>query len=263
MTAIILAIVTATLMILLLIVGIAFSFSLVKRQKEKQIMELTETKLNFEKEIRQVETEVSEQVMSHVASELHDNIGQMLTAMHIQIENQTLDHPETEESYVPIKKYLTNVTQQIRLLSKSLNNDFIEQKGLVGAIEIEADRLNALNRFHVTVTKKMEDFDLQKDQELMIFRIFQEISQNALKHARAKNLFVNILGNSVNFELEIKDDGVGFDTEEIRAKSDGSGLTNIVKRASLAGLDCEFKTKKGEGTSYKFTKKPIMPSKKK
>jgi signal transduction histidine kinase len=262
MSAIILAIVTATLVILLLIVGIAFSFSLIKRQKERQIMELTETKLNFEKEIRLVETEVTEQVLSHVASELHDNIGQMLTAMHIQIENQTLDFPETEKAYTPLKKYLTNVTQQVRSLSKSLNNDFIFQAGLVKSIQAEVNRLNELRRFDVQLETDTEEVSLQKDQELMVFRIFQEISQNALKHSRAKNLWVNIKEKPNTFELEIKDDGVGFDVIEIEKTSDGSGLKNIIKRADLAGLTCDLKSEIGRGTSYVFKGKPDLSIKK-
>lgn len=261
MNAILLAVLAATLLILLLLVAVALSLAIMRRQKERQQTELAETKLSFEKEIRQVETEVSEQVMGHVASELHDNIGQMLTAMHIQLQNQTLDHPESEETLAPLQNHLSHITQQIRLLSKSLNNDFIEKSGLVGSIQTEVERLNELRRFQVEYVFQGEETPLAKEQDLMVYRIFQEIMNNALKHAKAQHVWIQLNTSRTDFRLEIKDDGVGFDYEEKKRLGDGSGLANIVKRANLANLDCHFTTKLGDGTRYIFTKKVENKSK--
>ena len=82
------AIVSSTLLILLLIAIVILVFFISGKQRVKQEMEMNKAKLLFEQELRQVETEVTEHVMSQFAQELHDNIGQLHTAMHIQIENQ-------------------------------------------------------------------------------------------------------------------------------------------------------------------------------
>lgn len=256
MNDIILSIVAATLLILLLIAGIAITFFISNRQRMRQEQILVETKLDFERELRQVETEVSEHVMGQFANELHDNIGQLLTAMHIEIENRKLDSPENQDEYKPLEIYLNEVTQQLRLLSKTFNNDFIAHSGLLTAIQLEVKRMNHLRRFVVHLDADSVVSVLKKDEELMVFRIFQEILQNVMKHAGAKNVFIRLKTDSEMFELEVKDDGSGFDYEEVFRQNKASGLRNIFKRAALAQLECAIHTKVGEGTSYILKKSP-------
>lgn len=250
MNDIILSIISVTLLILLLIAGIAITFFISNRQRIRQEVVLAETKLNFERELRQVETEVSEHILGQLARELHDNIGQTLTAMHIHIQNQKLDHPELAESFKPAEIYLGEVSQQLRLLSRTLNNDFIKHSGLLEAIRHETERLKALKRFEVHLDTGNGDFDLDKDQELMLFRILQEIIQNALRHSVAKNLYISLKPAGQSFEAEIADDGKGFDYEKIFSVNKASGLRNILKRAALANMECTIQTKPGEGVRF-------------
>lgn len=256
MNDIILSIVAATLLILLLIAGIAITFFISNRQRMRQEQILVETKLDFERELRQVETEVSEHVMGQFANELHDNIGQLLTAMHIEIENRKLDFPEHQDEYKPLEIYLNEVTQQLRLLSKTFNNDFIAHNGLLQALQLEVNRMNHLRRFTVHLDADSVVSVLKKDEELMVFRIFQEILQNVMKHAHAKNVFIRLRTNAERFELEVRDDGKGFDYEEVFKQNKASGLRNILKRAALAQLECSIQTKLEEGTSYILKKSP-------
>lgn len=256
MNDIILSIVAATLLILLLIAGIVITFFMTNRQRMRQEHELTETRLAFEQELRRVEAEVSEHVMSQFSNELHDNIGQLLTAMHIEIENRKLDDPENQESFKPLEIYLAEVRQQLRLLSKTLNNDFISYSGLLASLKLEVDRLNKLKRFVARIEDEVTGTPLKSDQELMIFRIFQEIIQNVMKHAEAKQVVITLKSDSEQFELRIRDDGKGFDYEETFRENKGSGLRNILKRTALAQLECTIHTKIGEGTTYILKKLP-------
>src|SRR5258706_8107213 len=98
---VVLAVISTTLLVLLLIAGIVIAFFITGIQKSKQKIELAETKLVFEKDLRTVETEVTESIMGQFAQELHDNIGHLLTALHIQVENQKLDYPQLVESFKP------------------------------------------------------------------------------------------------------------------------------------------------------------------
>ena len=90
---------------------------------------------------------------------------------------------------------------------------------------------------------------LNKDQRLMVFRIFQEVLNNALKHSQATNIDVSLQGQG-RFLLCLKDNGVGFDTEEMLQSGKGAGLRNIPKRAALAGMECRTDTAKGQGTIF-------------
>lgn len=243
------SVISTTLLILLLILGLIISFFISGRRRIKQQMELAETKLNFERELRQVETEVSEHVMSQFAQELHDNIGQLLTAMHIQIENQKLEHPGLVEGYKPVEIYLGEVTQHLRLLSRTLNNDYLGHIGLLAALQLEVDRLRALKRFTIHWQPISGNTHLEKNQELMVFRIFQEITQNALRHSSASNVFISVSLDK-GFELSVKDDGKGFDKEAVFASGKASGLRNIMKRSRLAGMDCVIDAPPGKGSLF-------------
>lgn len=250
---ILISVVSTTLLVLLLIFGIILTFFITGRQRTKQQMELINTKLAFERELRLVETEVSEHVMSQFAQELHDNIGQLLTATHIQIENQKLDTPELAERYKPIEIYLGEVSQQLRLLSRTLNHDYLGHIGLLSAIQLEVDRLRALNRFTIHWQMPEGVTHLEKNQELMVFRIFQEITQNTLRHSGAKNLYLTIDLHH-GFEFCVRDDGVGFNQEVILHSNKASGLRNMIKRAQLAGLELEMKSSPNNGSLFVLKK---------
>lgn len=254
MNDIVLSIVLSTLLILLLIAGIALAFFMVGRQRIRQEKQLAENRLAFEREIRQVETEVAEQLLARFAGELHDNVGQLLTAMHIQIQNHKMDHPQTAQDFGPMENCLAEVTQQVRLLGRTLNNDYIGRIGLLAALRIEADRLRSLRRFALHWEPGTGTIDLSKDQELMLFRIFQEITQNALRHSAARNLYLETGNGTGNLVLSVRDDGKGFDPDEVLRTAKASGLGNIVKRAAMAGLTCRIEAAPGKGAAFVFEK---------
>lgn len=256
MNHLVLSIFSMTLLVLLLVAGIVLTLFIAGKQRAQQEKLLAETKLDFERELRQVEAEVSEHVMAQFAHELHDNIGQLLTAMHLQIENQKIDHPVLAEGYKPIEIYLGEVSQQLRLLSKTLNNDFIGNSGLYEAIQLELNRLKNLRRFKVHMKDSSKTTYLDKQQELMVFRIFQEIMHNALRHSGAQNVYITLMTNPTAFELEIRDDGKGFDLEHMFESNKASGLRNILKRAKLARLECTMQSAIGKGTLFILKKMP-------
>ncbi len=228
------------------------------KERVTQRMEMANAKLSYERELRQVETEVGEQVRGQFAKELHDNIGQLLTAMHIQVENQKIDHPILEEGLKPIEIYLSELTRELKLLSRTSNHDYIGHIGLFSAMQLEINRLHTLKRFTVHVQGINGVSNLDKNRELMVFRIFQEIIQNALRHSTAKNLYITIDSSGNSFELTIKDDGKGFITKEILDSQKASGLRNIMNRAALAGLECQIISSPGEGCLFKLKKNPTL-----
>lgn len=255
MNEIIWSIIAGTGIIAVLVLGIGYTFFKANRDKRKQESILLETKRAFEEEIRGVETEVQEQLMSSIANELHDNAGQLLTAMHIEIHNLKTDFPEQVENYALVETYLEEVIQLLRLLGKSLNTDFINDSGLVAAMEVEAERINSLRRFKVQLDIDRQPSKLEKNQELVLFRIFQEIIQNGLKHSKAKNIQVKLRFEP--FSLHIIDDGIGFDPDEIKRNNKASGLRNIEKRASLVQMKCTLTSEVGKGTEYYFQKEMV------
>jgi signal transduction histidine kinase len=238
---IILAIVFSTLIILLLVAGVAITiFISGKRQAKLQ--------LEYEKELRAVQQEVQEQTMANVARELHDNIGQMLTLMKIQIESKRANEEFTQLAQ-PVHTTLSDTIQQVRLLGRSLNSDMLEEYGLLQAITQEVARLQPAISTQINWNSDDVEPALNRNQRLMCFRIFQEVMNNTLKHANARNISITVQGKHP-FRLEIKDDGRGFDMNTAMGQGKGMGLKNIIKRAALAEMICKIDATDGKGTIF-------------
>lgn len=250
-------IILSTLLILLLIAGVAISFFVASRERSKQQIVLAQTRLNYEKELRKVETEVSEYMMQQFAQELHDNIGHILTCMRLAVENKKLDHPDQQEVFAPFDKYLDEASQQLRLLSRSMNTDYVSNAGLQNAIQLEVERQRQLKKFEIHYDYEGTEIPLDKNQQLMTFRIFQEIIQNAIRHSKAKNIYIN-LTTVPGFALTIRDDGNGFDVPHILSSLKSSGMKNIIKRAEMADLECAITSGAGTGCSYKLINKRVI-----
>lgn len=243
------AIVSATLLVLLLIGGVFMTIILANRRHVQQEIKMAQMELDYEKELRQVENEVQEQTLTNVSRELHDNIGQLLTMMRIQMEQEKYERPDVAKMLEPVDQTLVTTIDQVRSLSRSLNTDHLEQSGLLHAVDNEITRLKLIARYTLHWKNDDTEPDLNKDQKIMVFRIFQEIINNVLKHARARNIYITLKGKDA-FTLEVNDDGAGFDKDAAFASNKSSGLKNIIKRAALANLQCDIDTEAGRGSRF-------------
>jgi signal transduction histidine kinase len=242
-------IIVTTLLILLLITGVIITIFLANRRHVQQEVKMAQMQTNYEKELRTVENEVQEHTLNNISRELHDNIGQLLTLMRIQIEQEKLDHPDHVGILAPVDATLTDTIQQLRMLSHSLNSDVLEQNGLLQMIGQEIKRLRQFKAIAIDWQNDGKEPEIGKDRRIMAFRIFQEILNNMLKHAGAKNISVN-LKTAGSFSLTVQDDGKGFDLQQTMRDGKGSGLKNMAKRAALANLHFHIDTAMGKGATF-------------
>ncbi len=242
-------IIVTTLLILLLITGVIITIFLANRRHVQQEIKMAQMQTSYEKELRTVENEVQEHTLNNISRELHDNIGQLLTLMRIQLEQEKLDHPDIAATLAPLDNTLSDTVQQLRLLSHSLNSDVLLQNGLLNMIEQEARRLRQFKAISINWQNDGTEPDLNKDQRIMVFRIFQEVLNNILKHAAARNIEVTLRAQN-NFSLTIRDDGQGFDLQQTMRDGRGAGIKNMTKRAALANLHFHIDTAMGKGTTF-------------
>lgn len=242
-------IVLVTLLLVILLAGIFIAYISIGRQKNKQLMALTQAQLKFEQELRMVEVELAEQMMGRFSRELHDNVGHELTCIRLAIENIKLDNATLNELLMPIDQYLTEASDQLQLLSRSFNSDYISQLNLKEAMNLEVKRLEQLKKFEICWESDFIKSPLNKNQELIVFRIFQEVVSNMAKHSKATRLTIELKSNE-KLILTIADNGRGFNLNEMLESKDASGLRNILKRSEIAGIDCDIKTAIGYGCKY-------------
>jgi signal transduction histidine kinase len=219
--------------------------------KEKQ--SLTQ---EWQRELLTAKIEVQEQTLQHFCTELHDNIGQKLSVARIYINKLEAAKLESTE-----KEDLTNIStllgaaiNDLRNTANSLNPDYIADWNLSESLQREMTRINQTNFANCSLSIVEGSCDiLNKQQELLLFRICQEFIQNSIKHARCSNISASINFKNHVFSMTLKDDGIGFKADELGKENKGSGVKNILNRAKILGAEVDINSTLEIGTSLNLS----------
>ncbi|MDB5126628.1 ATP-binding protein [Mucilaginibacter sp.] len=204
------------------------------RRKKKHQEETVMMQQNFENELLKTQMEVQEQTLKTVAYDLHDNIGQLLSLTTITLSSINInDNQNTAEKIALVEALTLRSIKEVKALSRLLHGEEIVSRGLKAAIEFELEWLKRLDRFEVTFEHNNVFFTGDGAKETILFRLFQEIINNIIQHAKATKILIKLEVIEDNFWLTIRDNGVGFDVDEILKRKAGMGLHNIVKRSTM------------------------------
>jgi signal transduction histidine kinase len=197
--------------------------------------------------------EVQEAERRHIARELHDEIGQSLTAAELNLQaalrapaSAKLEY-QLEESIRAVERVL----EQVHDLSLSLRPSMLDDLGLEPAIRWYANRQAGLTGMEVRFHADPLDERLDPVIETECFRVAQEALTNVVRHANAKAISIRLTRDNGHLHLTVRDDGVGFDVagQRNQAVSGASlGLLSMEERASLAGGGLELTSTPGQGT---------------
>lgn len=242
------AILFSTIALLLLLIATIIVFIAAHRQRVRQTVLLAETQVRYEQELRRIAAEVQEQLLANLSGELHSNIGQRLTLIHMQLQacEAATGNPPPLLNTAGLN--LVEAMKQVRQLSHAYSADILTERGLFPMIAQEVGRLQQNGRLRVEFEADAapDGLFLSPDQQLVAFRLFQEGVNNVLKHAAASMLRIRI-GSGPFFLLEIIDDGTGFDPQSA-GQPKGLGLSHMQRRAALANLQCSIVSTPGSGT---------------
>lgn len=239
----------------LLLVGfIVTILFLYQRRRHQALQEMSALKLQFEQELLKTQLEIQENTFQTISQELHDNIGQMLSVVKISL--AVLPIEKAHDAYAPIlnaRQVLNKAIIDLSNLTKSLHTDRITEISLDEAIRFELEAVKRSGILTVEFELVGGPCDFEQQQKIFLFRIFQEILNNILKHSQAKEVKVRMVCQGVNnFVLRISDNGIGFNVEEKRkgvSSSSGVGLKSLYNRAHLIGADLEIISTPGAGTT--------------
>ncbi len=232
--------------IFLLVSFVIIFFVAFQRRKNKLLMEKLEAKQKFEKELATSQLEIQEQTFKNIAWELHDNVGQLLSVVNLQLNmlNNTIPN-EFHEQVTETKGVVSEAVQEIRSLSKILNHDVVLKNGLVTSLNIELERFNRLQFLDASIKINGEIVALDNENEILIFRILQEFLSNVIKHAKASKLSVTLEYEENSLIINAVDDGVGFNISE---KTHSSGMQTMQARAKLLKAEFSLNSEIGKGT---------------
>jgi PAS domain S-box-containing protein len=196
---------------------------------------------------------VQEEERSRLARDLHDEVGQLLTALKIDL--QDIQHGEVGEtrfdslsdSLVLVDHLLT----QVRTLALDLRPSLLDDLGLVPALRWYANRQATRNGW--TLSLSVEDMTgrVPATIEVACFRVVQEALTNIAKYARAKTIDLTLRRHDEELTLILQDDGVGFDVPSARQRAQGGesiGLLGMEERVRLAGGQLVIVSAAGQGT---------------
>lgn len=211
-----------------------------KHLKEKETMEA-----DFEKQLLQSQLETQEHTLNQLSNEIHDNVGQLLNSTKLLIGLTQRSLPEPPETLVMADDTLGKAIQEVRTLSKALNKEWLQQFDFMQNLEAEIARINAAKSMRIELFRP-QSIHLKRDQQTILFRIVQEILQNAIKHANAKMIAIRIREENGLLVIYIADDGTGFDEAGTRKSV---GLLNIRNRTRLLGGTVEWQSSINKGTA--------------
>lgn len=222
-----------------------------KNKKRENSLKLEQQKILHQKELLATEVEIQMQTMQQIGREIHDNVGQKLTLASLYTQQLTFENKSEplNERIDQIGDIINQSLADLRLLSKTLTDNSIENNDIATLLRREIARISELNKFQISLMLDDEKLDLSYELKSVILRVTQEFFQNSIKYSNCTEMSISLLSANNQLSIELMDNGIGFDVQNL--KSQGIGLSNMKRRISLIGGEYVLTSKANEGTFLK------------
>lgn len=207
---------------------------------------------------------IREQERASLSRELHDELGQVLTAMKMDLRWIEKRLPESDEVVLgrvnSLVALIDNAILSVQRISRMLRPPVLDHLGLTEAIRSAAKRLLDGTEIACEVISKPKDIVLERETSTAFFRIFQEALTNITRHGQAGKVVVTLKRSGGRMIMEVADDGRGITRDEIENPK-SIGLTGMRERACAAGGSLTVTGVRGQGTTVTLSV-PLTPAKK-
>ena len=244
-------------LILVSILLVSFLLFYQKRQKSALVKKVIEEKnkrqaieiesLKQENQLISMQSilEGQEEERKRIALDLHDNIGSMVTAIKVKVMNiqENLNALEEMNIKTELDSMITNVSTELRRISHNMTPVAFDMTGINGAID---DLLRNVESEKIEVTNDLTGLDVfeSKQKSILLYRVFQEVIQNVLKHSKASHLRLESFKEANKLHISIWDDGIGL-SQEIWETSSNLGIKSIQSRVNYLGGKITLENDKG------------------
>lgn len=224
------------------------------RRKKKILTERRIREAQFQQELLQAQLEMQEHTFKTVSQEIHDNVGQILSIIKLNLNILTFKN-EGNEQLEDIKTMLTDAIKELRDLSAGYYADRLVEEGLLVAIQHQLRQLDKTGLFTTSFHSELETLSVDKNKVIFLHRMVQEILHNVVKHSGASQVIAHISKKNEEIHISLQDNGKGFDSASTGFKA-GIGLSSIRQRASMIGADVQINSEIGSGTIVKLVFRP-------
>jgi PAS domain S-box-containing protein len=198
---------------------------------------------------------VQEEERRHLARELHDEVGQALTATKLNLKIITPDVPASAVGRLKDSiQLLDRLLGQVRQLSLDLRPPLLDQLGLVPTVRWLVDEQGQRTGLHMSFTASVDDLKIDPAVQIACFRVVQEAITNVIRHSHAKSVKVDLRREADRLWLNVRDDGVGFDPAAIQRGAErhsSLGLVSMKERTLLVRGGLEVRSARGGGTEIR------------
>jgi len=208
-----------------------------------------------------------EEERQKIARDLHDDVSQVIASINAHLASAINKLPEgSDESRSILQKaeeFSVQLLERIHGLIYQLRPSILDDFGLIAAIQWLSQNTLEISGINVDIQSKNKEPALSSELRTIIFRLFQEVFSNIVKHSKATRVTVRIAFNKKNIRITINDNGVGFEVNEAFNASDrprGLGLISMEERVAYLGGDFDIESEPGKGTSKVITI-PLMDKK--
>ncbi len=203
--------------------------------------------------------EGQEEERKRLARELHDGLGQMLTALKLGIENVGTHASFTEKGFKAmedLKSLIGQTIQETRTISFNLMPAVLSDFGIASALKLLTAQTASSTGANITFTSNFNGERLPKNIEVGMYRIAQEGIHNAIKYAQARRITVELVTRIKYVHLVIADNGKGFEFENVHADTEQNGIAhgiyNMQERAQMINGLMKIDSRPGKGTKIHF-----------
>jgi len=234
----------------LFILGIIFILILVTlNAKKRTLLDVQRKELEFETILNKVQLKSIEDERRKLGSILHDDLGQLLTLIHMQL-SELKKNDRDNSSLKMIEDLCNSASERCSSISKMLFPATLIRLGFIEGLQELISDIQHATRIHIEF--KHDDFELSDDKSSNLFRIFQELLNNTLKHAKATKVNIHIHNTELGICVNYSDNGIGLNK---KSNVEGLGTTTINTRLHILGGEIVTSNQKKKGYTISF----IMP----
>jgi PAS domain S-box-containing protein len=213
-------------------------------ERNRLMEEATQLRLHQQKEVLSAIMNTQEDERKRIAEALHNGVGQLLYATKLHLDPRPVDDSHRESALA----LLNEAIRATRTISFELTPNVLQDFGLKAALEELSKRIPRRNLVvHLHIDQL--DAPLPRVLEIAVYRIAQELLNNVIKHAQAREAFVYVEREGGNLRVSVEDDGIGFDTESVTKRRSGIGLAGIRNRVELLAGKLIIRSQPGRGTT--------------
>lgn len=221
-----------------------------KQQGKLHQMEVNKIKQEHRISLLSAMLDGQEQERSRLARDLHDGLGGLLSGVKIELAGfmQLLKENNQQQLMNRTLQHLDGAIGELRRIAHSMMPEILMRYGLGEAIREYCQKLRSSG---VNVQCQIYHYtnNMESSRQLVLYRIMQELVNNAVKHAHASLILVQLQQIEQHITLIVEDDGEGFDVKALKAIGKGAGLANIESRVEFLNGSIDFHSEKGAGTT--------------